>query len=115
MPIAAGNPGPLLGRNVEIDLLASLLGGIDTGGSALVLSGEPGIGKSRLLSAAAERARERGLVVLSTTGCSLRLICRSRAFISCFARCVPRRRACLPRSAPCSTPPLCRSQQQQAP
>ena len=68
MPIAAGNPGPLLGRNVEIDLLASLLGGIDTGGSALVLSGEPGIGKSRLLSAAAERARERGLVVLSTTG-----------------------------------------------
>src|SRR5262250_1397685 len=68
MPIAASSPGPLLGRDVEIDLLASLLDGICTGGSALVLSGEPGIGKSRLLSVAAERARERGLVVLSTTG-----------------------------------------------
>ena len=68
MAIAASNPGPLLGRDAEIELLASLLDGIGTGGGALVLSGEPGIGKSRLLAVAAEFARERGLMVLSTTG-----------------------------------------------
>ena len=47
---------------------ASLLDGIGDSGGALVLSGEPGIGKSRLLAVAAEFARERGLMVLSTTG-----------------------------------------------
>jgi predicted ATPase len=49
MSIAAGNPGPLLGRAAEVGLLVSLLDGIGTGGGALVLHGEPGIGKSRLL------------------------------------------------------------------
>src|SRR6516225_8027236 len=68
MSIAAGNAGPLLGRDAEIGLLAALLDGIGDGGGALVLLGEPGIGKSRLLAVAAEFARERGLVVLSTTG-----------------------------------------------
>ena len=68
MPIAAGNSGPLFGRGAEVELLASLLDGIGTGGGALVLYGEPGIGKSRLLSVAAELARERGFTVLSTTG-----------------------------------------------
>jgi len=68
MSIAAGNAGPLLGRDAEIGLLASLLDGIGDGGGALVLYGEPGIGKSRLLAVAAEFARERGLAVLSTTG-----------------------------------------------
>ena len=65
MSIAASNPGPLLGRNAEIELLASLLDGIQDGGGALVLYGEPGIGKSRLLAVAAEFARERGFTVLS--------------------------------------------------
>jgi len=68
MPIAAGSPGPLLGRDAEVALLAALLDGIGTGGGALVLSGEPGIGKSRLLSVAADLARERDYTVLSTTG-----------------------------------------------
>jgi len=44
MSIAAGNAGPLLGRDAEIGLLASLLDGIGDSGGALVLSGEPGIG-----------------------------------------------------------------------
>lgn len=68
MSIAASNPGPLLGRAAEIELLASLLDGIHEGGGALVLYGEPGIGKSRLLAAAAALARERGFTVLSATG-----------------------------------------------
>ena len=68
MSIAASNPGPLLGRDAEIELLASLLDGIQEGGGALVLSGEPGIGKSRLLAVAAGFARERGFTVLSATG-----------------------------------------------
>ena len=68
MSIAGGNPAPLLGRDAEIELLASLLDGIQGGGGALVLYGEPGIGKSRLLAAAAALARERGFTVLSTTG-----------------------------------------------
>ena len=68
MSIAASSPGLLLGRDAEIGLLVSLLDGIGTAGGALVLHGEPGIGKSRLLSIAAELARERGFAVLSTTG-----------------------------------------------
>src|SRR5215470_15240661 len=68
MSIAAGNAGPLLGRDAETGLLASLLDGIGDGGGALALSGEPGIGKSRLLAVAAASARERGFTVLSTTG-----------------------------------------------
>lgn len=68
MPVTASNLGPLLGRDAEIELLASLLDGIHGGGGALVLHGEPGIGKSRLLAVAAASARERGFTVLSTTG-----------------------------------------------
>jgi DNA-binding CsgD family transcriptional regulator/tetratricopeptide (TPR) repeat protein len=68
MFIAASNPVPLLGRDAEIELLASLLDGIADGGGALVLGGEPGIGKSRLLAVAAAFARQRGITVLSTTG-----------------------------------------------
>lgn len=68
MSIPDSNPAPLLGRDAEIDLLASLLDGIQAAGGALVLSGEPGIGKSRLLAAAAAGARERGFTVLGATG-----------------------------------------------
>src|SRR5580693_401240 len=68
MSIAASNPGPLVGRDAEIELLTSLLDGIQDGGGAFVLYGEPGIGKSRLLAAAAAGARERGFTVLSAAG-----------------------------------------------
>jgi DNA-binding CsgD family transcriptional regulator len=68
MSLAASNLGPLLGRDAEIELLAALLDGIQEGGGALVLSGEPGIGKSRLLAVAAGFARERGFTVLSAAG-----------------------------------------------
>ena len=59
---------PLLGRLEEQSLLTSLLDDVATCGYALVLHGEPGIGKSRLLSEAERTARERGMAVLTTTG-----------------------------------------------
>jgi DNA-binding CsgD family transcriptional regulator len=59
---------PLLGRAEEEALLTSLLDEVATRGRALVLRGEPGIGKSRLLSEAARTARERGMTVLTATG-----------------------------------------------
>src|ERR687885_340706 len=59
---------PLVGRLEDQGLLASLLDDVDTRGQALVLRGQPGIGKSRLLSEAERTARERGMIVLATAG-----------------------------------------------
>jgi DNA-binding CsgD family transcriptional regulator len=59
---------PLLGRDEEQRLLRSLLDEVAIHGQTLVLRGEPGVGKSRLLSDAARTARERGMSVLATTG-----------------------------------------------
>jgi DNA-binding CsgD family transcriptional regulator len=58
----------LLGRLEEQSLLTSLLDDVGTRGQALVFQGEPGIGKSRLLSMCERMARERGMAVLSTIG-----------------------------------------------
>jgi predicted ATPase len=46
----------------------SLLDDVSTQGQTLVVHGDPGIGKSRLLSETERTARERGMAVLSTTG-----------------------------------------------
>src|SRR3954465_11284327 len=59
---------PLVGRLEEQHLVASHLDDVATRGQALVLRGEPGIGKSRLLSECERTARERGMSVLRTTG-----------------------------------------------
>jgi DNA-binding CsgD family transcriptional regulator len=59
---------PLVGRAEEQTLLTSLLDGVGDRGQALVLRGEPGIGKSRLLSVAEQAARDRGLTVLTAAG-----------------------------------------------
>ena len=66
--LAHGEAAPLLGRPEEQNLLRLLFDEVATGGQALVLSGEPGIGKSRLLSMGERMAREHGMAVLSTTG-----------------------------------------------
>jgi DNA-binding CsgD family transcriptional regulator len=58
----------LLGRLQEQAVLTALLDEVATRGEALVLRGEPGIGKSRLLLETARIARARGMVVLTTTG-----------------------------------------------
>jgi predicted ATPase len=46
---------PLVGRNDEMVLITSMLDAVESRGGALVLRGEPGIGKSRLLQEAAPR------------------------------------------------------------
>jgi len=48
--------------------MSSLLDDVAARGQALVVRGEPGIGKSRLLSMCERTASERGMAVLSTTG-----------------------------------------------
>jgi DNA-binding CsgD family transcriptional regulator len=60
--------GPLLGREAETKLLTSLLDGVHSRGGTLVLRGEPGIGKSRLLAETVATARDRGMVVLTASG-----------------------------------------------
>src|SRR4051794_3253231 len=65
---ARDDAAPLLGRVYEQDLLTSLLDDVATRGQALLLRGQPGIGKSRLLSETGRAARERGMMVLTTTG-----------------------------------------------
>ena len=59
---------PLVGRLEEQRLLTSILDDVAIRGQALVLHGEPGIGKSRLLAEAELAARERGMAVLTTAG-----------------------------------------------
>jgi DNA-binding CsgD family transcriptional regulator len=58
----------LQGREQDMALIGRLIDRIDQGGSTLVISGEPGIGKSALLEVARHQASERGISVLSMTG-----------------------------------------------
>ena len=62
-------PGPsLVGRDHELSVLTDLIGRVHERGGATVVLGEPGIGKSSLLRAAAEYGRQESLQVLVTTG-----------------------------------------------
>jgi DNA-binding CsgD family transcriptional regulator len=58
----------LLGRDRELSVLAGLIGQIGERGGSMVVLGEPGVGKSALLRAAAGHGRAAGLQVLETTG-----------------------------------------------
>jgi DNA-binding CsgD family transcriptional regulator len=58
----------LIGRERDLRLIRNFVLGIPTGGGALVVTGEPGVGKTALLSAAAEMARDSGFRVLRSSG-----------------------------------------------
>jgi DNA-binding CsgD family transcriptional regulator len=58
----------LVGRDVEIARLDGLIERLPEGGATLVVSGEPGVGKSALLHSARARADALGLRTLTTVG-----------------------------------------------
>ncbi len=58
----------LIGRTAEIARLHQLIDQAGAGGSALILRGEPGIGKTALFAEAAAHARHSGLRVLHAVG-----------------------------------------------
>jgi tetratricopeptide (TPR) repeat protein len=58
----------LVGRAAEIAVVESLLPGIADGGGSLLVLGDPGIGKSALVAAAAQRAADDGIRVLVCAG-----------------------------------------------
>jgi len=60
-------PG-LIGRNRELTVLTDLIDGVADEDAAIVVVGDPGVGKSSLLRAAAEHATRSGLRVLMVTG-----------------------------------------------
>lgn len=66
--MAEGDEAPLVGRNATLaDLRCGLLDTGPTGTAAVFLTGESGVGKSRLLRETAEAMRADGLAVLSGT------------------------------------------------
>ena len=80
-------PMDLIGREAEIERLRLLLSQIATGaGDALLLSGDPGVGKTSLLGAAAALAAEAGIRPLRATGRSSRRTSPTPPSISCCAR-----------------------------
>ena len=58
----------LVGRGAEVAILGQLVNRIPDHGGALVLRGDPGIGKTALLSVASAAASSRGMSVLHTAG-----------------------------------------------
>src|SRR5919112_1220540 len=63
---AAGDP--IFGRERELARLERLVDGVSEHGAALLVRGEPGIGKSTLLAAASRRAEAAGMRMLRATG-----------------------------------------------
>ncbi|HKA03963.1 MAG TPA: AAA family ATPase, partial [Acidimicrobiales bacterium] len=59
---------PLVGRTTELDRIDLALDTVDERGTALLVLGEPGIGKSAIVAEAAERGRSRGMTVYAAFG-----------------------------------------------
>jgi AAA ATPase domain len=59
---------PLVGREAELQVLTGLIDAVEQSGAALVLRGDPGIGKSRLLAEAMSLAGQRNMNVLAAQG-----------------------------------------------
>lgn len=58
----------MIGRNDEFAVLTAIAAGVTRQGSALVVEGEAGIGKTTLLAAVGQWARDNGFTVLSCAG-----------------------------------------------
>ena len=66
-PGAAGEAAPFVGRGSEYGLLVGLISRLASGaGHAVLIEGEPGIGKSRLMREASRYAAAHGLATLAT-------------------------------------------------
>ena len=63
-----GQKEPLTGRAGDLELIRSFVGMAAVRGGVLLLSGEPGVGKTALLDAAASEASASGLRVLRAGG-----------------------------------------------
>jgi hypothetical protein len=61
-------PPLLIGRRRELEALSEIIAKAPAHGQAVVIEGDPGIGKSALLAAAGEAARARGFRVLTVFG-----------------------------------------------
>src|SRR3954447_3386271 len=67
--VGGGQAGPIYGRQAELALIDVHLGqALDGRSEPLHLCGEAGIGKTALLRAAADAARDQGFTVLSARG-----------------------------------------------
>lgn len=64
--------GHLVGRDAEMDRLRAFRAGARTHGGALLVTGEPGIGKTELLHAAADAASQVGTRILRGAGIQVR-------------------------------------------
>ncbi|MBS2547861.1 AAA family ATPase [Catenulispora sp. NL8] len=65
---AAGADGLFVGREAELDVLTRMLGQLQDGLARVIeVTGEPGIGKSRMLAEVRRRAAERGAAVFGGT------------------------------------------------
>ena len=69
----------MFGRGAELATVRALLTDPEAGARALVVEGEPGVGKTTLWSGGIEAARADGWTVLSARGSPGRTGCRSRA------------------------------------
>jgi hypothetical protein len=65
---AAGSAPRLIGRDHDLSQLGELVDNVGVRGGTLVISGEPGVGKTALLAAAVARAGEKGLTVRRAVG-----------------------------------------------
>jgi hypothetical protein len=59
---------PLIGRQQELGTISAILGKVPDQGQAVVIVGDPGIGKSAVLAAAEDGARAHGYLVLTVVG-----------------------------------------------
>jgi hypothetical protein len=64
----------LVGRQAELDTLQGFLGEAATRGGTLLLSGEPGVGKTALLEDAVTRPHDLGLQVVRAAGAEFEVI-----------------------------------------